>query len=336
MLKRRVLQAIFTLGRRMNISVIEKTTTRRFRYRDETNPLCPKGVIGGGLAFLGIFGFGKEDEELEPELITTIKRSILLIQRGEYKKAEQMLHVALHQAQTLQHYDGITYVYDVLANLAFEVGDVEKSKKLFVSVMQRLMSTGTAEGDMKMIHISLKLARLYEISGDPGKAENGYAFCLKHVLEQAKTSPEDEDVLLLWGMTLDWYGKFLLSQSRLPEALKCYQQAHKLCQQVHGDEHEQTVVLLNDLGTVYCLLGEYEKALGHLSDAILIGEKLPEMSDLSSIHVNIGNVYLKRSLYNEARDACTVGLKLAKKNNDIECQEQANACLAEVKKLLSQ
>ncbi|XP_063973727.1 tetratricopeptide repeat protein 19 homolog, mitochondrial [Diachasmimorpha longicaudata] len=333
MLGRRGLQAIYLMVRRVNPSVI-RAPVRRFHSHKDT--AGSKGTIVVGFSLLGFLGFEKEEEELEPELITTIKRSILLIQNGEFKKAEQMLHVALRQAQTLQHFDGITYVYDVMANLAFQVQEVEKAKKLFISVMQRLMSTGTTEGDMKMIHISLKLAKLYEMSGEPGKAEDGYTFCLKHILDRAKETPEDEDVLLLWGMTLDWYGKMLLSQSRLNEALKCYQQAHKLCHQVHGDEHHQTVVLLNDLGTVYCLLGEYEQALGHLSDAILIGQRLPEMSDLSSIHVNMGNVYLKKNLYNEARDACHTGLELAKKNNDIECQEQANACLEEVKKLLSQ
>lgn len=78
-----------------------------------------------------------------------------------------MLHVALRQAQSLQSYDGVTYVYDVMANLAFEVGDIKKSKKLFTSVMQRLLSTGTTENDVKIIHMSLKMAKLCESSGEP-------------------------------------------------------------------------------------------------------------------------------------------------------------------------
>lgn len=56
-----------------------------------------------------------EDSEETPEdkLIMNIKRGILNIQRGEYKKAEKMLHIALKMAQDLQHHDGITYIYDV-------------------------------------------------------------------------------------------------------------------------------------------------------------------------------------------------------------------------------
>lgn len=77
-----------------------------------------------------------------------------------------MLHVALRQAQQLQNYDGITYVYDVMANLAFEIGDIKKAQKLFKSVMQRLISTGTPENDIKIIHMSLKMAKLYEATGE--------------------------------------------------------------------------------------------------------------------------------------------------------------------------
>lgn len=86
----------------------------------------------------------------------------LLLQKGEYKKAEQMLHIALRQAQTIQNEDGITYVYDVMANLAFEVGEYEKAEVLFKSVMQRILAAGTSQEDMKIIHMSLKMAKIFE------------------------------------------------------------------------------------------------------------------------------------------------------------------------------
>ncbi|XP_044015073.1 tetratricopeptide repeat protein 19 homolog, mitochondrial isoform X2 [Aphidius gifuensis] len=264
----------------------------------------------------------------------TIKRSILLIQKGEYKKAEQMLHVALRQAQSIQSYDGVTYVYDVMANLAFEVGDIKKSKKLFTSVMQRLLSTGTMENDVKIIHMSLKMAKLCESSGEPEKAEDGYLFCLKHIQDHAKLTPDDEDILILWAMTLDWYAKMLLSQSRLSEALDYYLEAYQLCLKVNGKQHQQTVVLLNDLGTTYCLLGQHDQALDYLFEAIEIGKQIPDMQDLSSIYVNLGNVYLKKSMHNEAKQNCTKALTLSKKNNDDETKIQANYCLDEVNKLL--
>ena len=118
------------------------------------------------------------------EVVMAIKRSILCIQRGEYKTAEQMLHIALKLAQDFQNRDAVTYIHDVLANLvkifysfprnylifpinliifffkAYEVGDFKKSEKLFVEVMKELLASGKTEDDPKMLHISSKLAHM--------------------------------------------------------------------------------------------------------------------------------------------------------------------------------
>lgn len=53
-------------------------------------------------------------------------------------------------------------MYDVLANGAFMKKDFVNAEKLFVTVMQRLMSKGGRENDLNILHISLKLAKIYE------------------------------------------------------------------------------------------------------------------------------------------------------------------------------
>lgn len=55
-------------------------------------------------------------------------------QRDEFKTAEQMLHIALKLAQEQQNEDGITYIYDLMANLAFAQGEFNKAERLFVQV----------------------------------------------------------------------------------------------------------------------------------------------------------------------------------------------------------
>lgn len=77
------------------------------------------------------------------------------------------MHDALEMAYNLQHFDGLTYVYDVLANGAFMQKDYVNAEKLFVMVMQRLMSKGAREYDLNILHISLKLAKIYD-------AQNNY------------------------------------------------------------------------------------------------------------------------------------------------------------------
>lgn len=101
--------------------------------------------------FLLLKKLPEEDEETpEGKLKTTMKRTILCIHRGEYKKAEQMAHLALRMAQEMQHYDGITFVYDVLGNLAYERNQYEKAEKLFVTVLQRLIQKNVSQDDVRV------------------------------------------------------------------------------------------------------------------------------------------------------------------------------------------
>lgn len=102
-----------------------------------------------------------EDESTpEGQLKTVIKRTILAIRRSEFDKAEQMAHLALRMAQDIQHYDGITLCYDVMANLAFDREQYEKAQKLFESVLQRLLQKGEAQDDIKVsLHLNFDTSK---------------------------------------------------------------------------------------------------------------------------------------------------------------------------------
>ncbi|XP_053978263.1 tetratricopeptide repeat protein 19 homolog, mitochondrial-like isoform X1 [Hylaeus volcanicus] len=290
-------------------------------------------VLSGSFLF-NLFD-SEETKDDVAELEMTIKRSILLIQRGEFPKAEQMLHVALRQAQTLQHYDGITYVYDVMANLAYSMNDFKKAEKLFVSVLQRLISKGASQDDLAVIHISLKIATMYNKMEDTEKAENGYKFCLKNLQNHMVTDSENRDVLQLLGLTLESYAAMLLLQSHYTDAMNYLTQAYDISVKINGEEHEQTVVLLNDLGTVNCMVKEYDQAIKYLSEATEIGKKLPEMSDIGTIQVNLGNAFIMKGLYEQAKKNCIEGKRLGKANNHKESVIEAEECLEKIKKLTS-
>lgn len=53
-----------------------------------------------------------------------------------------------------------------MANGAFMKRDYVNAEKLFVTVIQRLMSKGGSENDLNILHISLKLAKIYEAQND--------------------------------------------------------------------------------------------------------------------------------------------------------------------------
>ncbi len=91
-----------------------------------------------------------------------VKRDYFSLQKKEYNKSEQLFHLALKIAQELKNENGVTYIFDRLANLAFETGKNEKARKLFVSVMQRLLDQGMDKDNLILIHISFKLAKIFE------------------------------------------------------------------------------------------------------------------------------------------------------------------------------
>lgn len=68
---------------------------------------------------------------------------------------------------------------------------------------------------------------------------------------------------------------------------------------------------------------------------MFLGENLPDMVDLGSIHVNLGSVLLKKGLYDEAKKSCQRGRKIAENKKDNDSLLEADECLKEVKRLLS-
>lgn len=312
---------------------IRKNCSHQFYERRKSTE--SKFILISGSFLFTLFGSEEEEKDEESELIMTIKRSILLVQKGEFKKAEQMLHIALRQAQTLQHYEGITYIYDVMANLAMNTGQYKKAQKLFVSVLQRLLSKGVAQDDLAVVHISLKIANMYGKMGETELAENGFQFCLQHLNKHMAKDSENPDVLQLMGLALEWYGSFLFNQSKYVDALKYFTEAYNIAVRTLDKDDEQIVVLLNDLGTVHYMMKEYDQAIKRLTEATEIGKKLPDMFDIGSIYVNLGNVYLEKGLYKEAKQNCIEGKRLAKEQNHDNSINVAEECLERIKQMMS-
>lgn len=146
-----------------------------------------------------------EDETPEGRLIMTIKRTILLIDEQKLDKAEQMIHLALRMAQAIQHQDGITLCFDIMANLAFERQQFEKAEKLFVLVMQRMLQKGIPQNDNQLLHISLKIAQIADNQGLAEKADLGYTWTLGELKRKLKDKTEDPDGYEIWGLANDWY-----------------------------------------------------------------------------------------------------------------------------------
>ncbi|XP_055858402.1 tetratricopeptide repeat protein 19 homolog, mitochondrial-like isoform X2 [Episyrphus balteatus] len=274
-----------------------------------TTSIPPIGII------LGFSFFSKKDDEETPEdkLIMTIKRSILAIQRKEYDKAEQMLHLALRMAQDLQHKDGITYVYDVLANLAMERGQFKNAEKLFADVMRRLFANGESEDSLK---------ENFE------KATQGFNWAL----DKLKKLPDSEDLNEIKAITCDWYGQLLVEQQKYAEAKKCFEEAFDIFLKKYGETYSELVPLLNNLSVAALGLHDTKSAREYLKMALELVKKIPEATNEGLLQANLGLVYLRDGLAEQAKSTCSYAYRLGKKMQDDDSVEQANYCLDEIKK----
>lgn len=193
--------------------------------------------------------FSTDEETPEDKLIETIKRSILCIQREEYGKAEQMLHLALRMAQDQQSHKGVTYIYDVMANLAMERGQFKKAEKLFVDVMKRLMGEGYPQDGIKMLHISAKIAHMAHMEGHLDKAIQGFNWTLDKIHEQLKKADqiEEKELRELLGLTLNWFGQLLMETEAFEQAKKCFEEALQIFTEFYGKTNAEIVMILNNL-----------------------------------------------------------------------------------------
>lgn len=144
----------------------------------------------------------------------------------------------------------------------------------------------------------------------------GFFFLLEEV---------DEDTLALYGMTLDQLGQFCLKQGRLTEAEVAFRQAATVARQIHGDQGDQTLVVLNSLASVLSLLGDSAGSLAILTHVVDQAQQ-SDSPHLTTFLVNRGIVQLRHGL--DGRADCQRAKELAGRRGEKEASLEAEECLA--------
>ncbi|KAH8357874.1 hypothetical protein KR200_011635 [Drosophila serrata] len=285
---------------------------------------------------LNLFGGSDEKEETpEDKLVTTIKRSILCIQREQYDKAEQMLHLALRMAQDIQSKEGVTYVYDIMANLAMEREQFKKAEKIFTDVMKRLFADGHTEESPKILHISSKIAHMSQLQGDLEKSFQGFTWTLQQLAKLLEKMPDDKDIQELYGLTKNWFGQLLMKQGKYMEARKLFQEAFDALIEVYGAVNEASITILNNISVAYVNVEKYTEARETLLQAIELAKELKDVAQEGILQANLGLVYLREGLTQQADNACRLAWKMGKKHKNPDAIEQAEYCLDEIKATLN-
>ncbi|XP_072737943.1 tetratricopeptide repeat protein 19, mitochondrial isoform X2 [Ciconia boyciana] len=298
--------------------------------------------VGGVLGFLGALSLFPRDAEEDGEdaIILLLKRAKLSVMKGELGEAEQVLHQALRLSHQSDNRKAIVYTYSMMANVAFMRGQLDNAEKLYKASMSYLLAGDTKEDDNAILEMSLKLASIYAAQKQHKLALAGYEFCILTLEEKiAKQKDLPEDVLpaeekantrLLLGMSLDSYARYLLNINQLPVAQKMYEKALQISNDVQGETHPQTVVLMNDLATVLDAQGHYDEAYSYVKRAAELAKETQHPEE----HMVLNNLaaILMHKDFLQAKQVYKEALKQAQQKGDVASVQHIQEELAELAK----
>ncbi|XP_069778716.1 tetratricopeptide repeat protein 19, mitochondrial [Narcine bancroftii] len=278
------------------------------------------------LAAFGLFRWGEKQAETdEDQIILLLKQAKLSAIKGELEEAERFLHQALHLAQQSHNDQALSYTYAQMANLAYLRGDLLSAEELYKATMRQLLSSGRRQDDNALIEMSLKLISIYASTERHNLAVEGYKWCidsLEEKLQREGAAPEEalsveekENTRLLLGMSLDCCARYLVSRAQLELAGSMYQKALAIAEEVHGETHPQTVVLMNDLATVLDLKGCHDQAYEYVKRASSLARETGH-ADEYLILSNLAGILTHRGNYAEARKVYEEALKQAQAKGD--------------------
>ncbi|KAL4100768.1 hypothetical protein QTP88_020799 [Uroleucon formosanum] len=307
-------------------SALTSNTYILSNHTNETNSII------FGFSLFGLIGL--DNSEKNRKLIDTIEQGILYLQNDDYDAFKQTLQEALKMANDSKNVEGITHVYDVLANGAFLKKEYQKAKMLFIKVIQLLMERGSFKDNLNMLYVHLKISKIYEIQKDYKMSKSGYKYCIENLEKQIEIDSENKLFLSLYAKTLDVFGRYLKMQGKIQKAIIILQKAYNASVKLNGKVCKNNIILLNDLGNLYCVRGKLSKGLQYYIKAEKILKYFPDSKINSAIYVNLANNFLHQGMLKEAKKNCLKGINNAKRLCNNRGKKEAEICLAAIKKAM--
>ncbi|XP_019366505.1 PREDICTED: tetratricopeptide repeat protein 19, mitochondrial [Gavialis gangeticus] len=268
---------------------------------------------------------GEASADTEDAIITLLKKAKLSVTTGELEEAEKLLHQAARLAQQSQHRQAIVYTYTMMANLALLRGQLDSAEKLFKAAISFLLAGDTKQDDNAIIEMSLKLASIYAAWNQDQQALAGYKFCIL-TLEEKIAAQKDlpEDVLpaekranthLLLGLSLDSYGRYLLTRNQPTVAQIMYERALQISKDIQGETHPQTVVLMSDLATALDVQGRYDEAYTYVKRAAELAKQTKHPEEHVVLN-NLAGILMHKEDFLQAKHVYEAALKQAQEKGD--------------------
>ncbi|XP_072794563.1 tetratricopeptide repeat protein 19, mitochondrial isoform X3 [Vicugna pacos] len=257
----------------------------------------------------GAGGDAAEDAaaEAEAEIVQLLKRAKLSIMKDELEEAELLLHDALRLAFKSNNKKAVTYTYDLMANLAFIRGQLENEDNVIIEISLKLASIYAAQNRALLFGCDKGKGKVPELER---KSCPFWKQCSVSSLVEEKA-----DTQLLLGMCLDACARYLLLSERPSRAQRMYERALQISEEILGERHPQTIVLMSDLATTLDAQGRFDEACVHAQRASDLARQM-EHPELHVLLSNLAAVLMHREQYAQARELYQEALKRAELRRD--------------------
>ncbi len=135
-------------------------------------------------------------------------------------------------------------------------------------------------------------------------------------------------------MILNGYAYYLYNVGRMQEAFEFFQQAYDVCVKIGGEKQKDTVLLLNNLGTVSKLKGNIDDAFSYFLRAEKIGKEFPDIDNFSFVYLNLAYLYMEKNMFSEAKEYCNRASVNSKRHEYEEGIKESEECLTKIKEAL--
>ena len=256
----------------------------------------------------------------------------VLLKVGRLQEAEEALLEAIEIGDDVFQVAGGAF-RGSLGLLKAQKGQMDEAKALFQNGEHQVASN--PEEHVKFL---CKKGQVYHMAGDIGEARAASKQAqelaaklnmnvhsvgaqalvrLRSLLEtspQLEWSDEQRELALLEAERLLELGNIERAQSRLTDALDCYQSAHKIFQGLSNRSGEGRA--LGHLGTIHWDLGRFDQAIHHYERALTIAQEVDDARSAAKHRGNLGAAYNTKGQHEVAIGHYTQALTLSQEMRD--------------------
>lgn len=230
--------------------------------------------------------------------------------KGDYSEVDTLYKRALETDKKLElsgrYVFELAELYHFLGLVYYKQGNMERATVVYQGSANVMEKTSGLETENGYRTIEL-LARLYRIIGDYNNAERNYHLALK----TRKRMSMDEDLNL--ARLLNDFSIIYLDRQDYKQAEPLLDQAMKIVEKRADDIYTSTII--NNLGSVYQLKGEYEKAEEFYKRGLELRKKflVTDHPDIAQSLSNIAALYAEQGNYQQAELGYQQAVKILEK-----------------------